>query len=200
MPRGGRREGAGRPKSALTQLKERAICDGLIWYNSPLITAAMIQVALNGDPSMLKYLGDRMFGRIGDTPPIAMQLKEIENALPEDFDAEALMASLQAELVGEADSGPVTTEDVAAAGRKVFTALCTRAMRGDHEAQSLIARFILGEPVQTWREQVAQMDESQVRAEMVRRYQAAWGLDEETATAMVEAIAAKVDDTDNAAG
>jgi hypothetical protein len=186
---GGARPGSGRPKSAFTRLKEKAVSDALIWYASPEITTAMITYALNGDTTLLKHLDERIHGRIGDTAPLCVRLEEMQENLPAGFDPAVLFATLQERLVGASGEGEWLTSDDKRARKVGVTTLEKFAARGDKQAAAILAKGAGPEPMLSLPEQAATMTPEQVRETMMARYLGAWPwLPREEIERMVDAV------------
>ena len=169
---GGARPGAGRPKKALAQLKERAQIEGLIWARAPELVQVAINCALNGDAAIIKELFLRLFGMPGNYVPIFDRLPQIVAALPEGWTPEAMFAEMDADR--RKINGPWTTATSAQIGREMLEVLWERGARGDTKAAQWMAAQWIGDPVLSLGEQAASMTPEQLRETMIARYTAAW--------------------------
>jgi hypothetical protein len=185
----GEKRGRGRPKHEVRHLQDLAACEGLLWWKSPEIIGAMIHYALNGSDKLLVYLGERIWGRPGDRPPIIDRTEQLKATLPEGFDPEAMMATITEQLTGVPQEGAWTTAEAARVGQMGLAGLVQRARRGDGQAQALFAKLWLGDPILSLGDQAATMTPDQLRATMIARYSAAWPwLGREEIERMVAAI------------
>lgn len=98
MAKGGKREGAGRPKGIPTLESERArvlLVERLRVHWGPIVDVA-IQQALSGDKSARDWLSDRGFGKVKEQ--VEMTGKDGEALIPKDAVAAAIAKEYEEKL------------------------------------------------------------------------------------------------------
>lgn len=195
MPRGGAREGAGRPAKSLTWGQRVAESQGLTMWACPWIVKALIDAARNGDTSAGKYLLDRVWGRADHVKPFSERADEILALLPDDWNPEAML-NAPWESFCATIGGEFTEEMVEKLGRAGLEILRQRALRGCRESANTLLQYWKGLPVQPVETRIATMTEEEASAELIRldteRFQRGLGLDEAKARAMAELLACDV--------